>query len=74
MTDIDAIVAGLSKAQRDGLLLAGWHGSGESQFAVAEGLAGLPANLAHMFTLRWDRLTPLGLAVRARLMEQANAG
>lgn len=71
MTEPERIAAGLSEAQRRAVIDCEWHGSGETQFATTPciGVSPLPASLAHMFTLRSDRLTPLGLAVRAILLK-----
>lgn len=71
MSDIAAIAAGLTKVQADKLCSVMWHGSGTTSFATVECTGpALPASLVHMMTLRWDRLTPLGLAVRAHLAQQ----
>lgn len=70
-TDIEAIAAGLSEAQRRALVNAEFHGSGQTQFALVDCIeAKLTGVLADMFTLRWDKLTPLGLSVRAHLLSQ----
>ncbi len=69
------VAAGLMKAQAEKLLGAVWHGSGATSFATVEATgAALPASLVHMMTLRWDRLTPLGLAVRAALHDDTVRG
>lgn len=65
---LEGLAKGLSEAQRQALLNPEWRGSGETQFALVECLVGLAGPLAHMFTLRWDRLTPLGLALRDHLL------
>ncbi len=71
--EIERVARGLTKAQRDKLNDAVWYGSGVTQFACVECLGSdLPPMLAHMFTLRWDRLTPLGLAVRTYLIQQGD--
>lgn len=69
--DVAKIAAGLTDAQRRAIIDCDWYGSGETQFATipAIGVSPLPGLLAHMFTLRWDRLTPTGLAVRAHLLK-----
>jgi hypothetical protein len=74
MTDPHKIAAGLSEAQQRALIDCEWHGSGETAFATIPclGVSPLPASLAHMLTLRSDRITPLGLAVRAILMKEPN--
>lgn len=73
MTEVE-IAKGLSEAQRRTILDAVWLGSGETAFAVIPciGVSPLPASLAHMFSLRWDRLTPLGLRIRTILQENSN--
>jgi hypothetical protein len=73
--DVAEIARKLTKAQRAGLIAGEYRGSGVSSFVVVDCLAvrGIPSTLAHMLTLRWDRLTPLGLAVRAHLQESPDA-
>jgi len=73
MTDVAEIASGLTKAQREALIEpAQWlHPGGQDPIALVDCIeAKLTGPLAHMFTLRWDRLTPLGLAVRAHLLAQ----
>jgi len=66
-------VAGmLTVEQSDKLRNAEWRGSGVSSFAVVPCLgAYLSSYLVTMLTLRWDRLTPLGLAVKRVLEAEA---
>jgi hypothetical protein len=63
-----AAIEGLNEAQIEALLNPEWRGSGVTQFALVECLVGLAGPLAHMFTLRWDRLTPFGHEVRRELI------
>ena len=69
MTDARAIAAGLSEAQRAAMLqIDHWLCPGGAEpIAVIDCRHSLPPLLVNMFTLRWDRLTPLGLEVLAEL-------
>lgn len=69
--EAEKVAAGLTKAQREWLLNPEWHGSGLTQFALVDCLeTKFDAKMVTMFTLRWDRLTPLGLRVRAILLSE----
>ena len=63
----DSIARGLSPAQREAILNARWIGSGETQMCLVDFTDPWPAPVAQFLTLRTDRLTPLGLAVREAL-------
>ena len=69
--EIARIVAGLTKAQREALLSAtdamSSHG-GYPFFTVRHTGEPWPQGIAQFLTRSIDRLTPLGLAVRARLV------
>lgn len=67
-SELNALAGRLTKAQQDAIMCPHWHGAGEPQIALVEGKIGLPATFAHMFTLRWDKLTPRALAVREHLI------
>lgn len=74
MSEVAKIAAGLTKAQRDALMDPEWYGSGETQFALVDCIqTKLTGPLARPFTLRRDRLTPLGLAVRQYLLDQEHS-
>ena len=71
MTDhIDGIIAGMSEAEKRAVLgakdLMSNHG-GYPFMTVEVGHDPWPEGIAQFLTLKADRLTPLGLAVRARL-------
>lgn len=72
MDDVDRIVAGLSQRQREAITGAtdmfSDHG-GYPFFTVPFLACPWPEGVAQFITLHRDRLTPLGLAVRARLAE-----
>lgn len=69
------IATTLTEAQREAVLgatdLMSHHG-GYAFFAVRHTGEAWPEGMATFLTLHEDRLTPLGLAVRAILMEQDN--
>lgn len=67
-SELIALAGKLTKTQQDAIMYPHWQGAGESQIALVEGKLGLPATFAHMFTLRWDKLTPRALAVREHLI------
>lgn len=70
MHDLDELARGLSAKQRDAILSAHWlYPGGQEPIAVVDFTDPWPKGVAQFFTLREDRLTPLGLALRARLME-----
>ena len=64
-----AIIAGsLSEAQRKALLSAWWiHPGGMDPIALVDFTDAWPEGLAQFCTMCTDRLTPLGLAVKAYL-------
>ena len=72
MTDIDAVIAGLTKAQREAIRTAADrmsnHG-GYPFFTVRHTGEPWPMGVAQFLTLKNDRLTRLGLAIRARLKQ-----
>lgn len=73
MTDIAAIAKGLTKAQREALAGATWiHPGGMDPICLVKFTDAWPQGLAQFVTMRTDRLTPLGLSVRAYLMENGD--
>jgi len=70
MTDAATIARGLTKAQRDAVICAtdcmSNHG-GYPFFTVRHTGEPWPMGMAEFLTLKTDRLTQLGLAVRAEL-------
>lgn len=76
MTDIDRIIAGLSEAQRESIRNASdiHSNHGGYAFLTVRHTGELwPQGIAQFLTLKTDRLTELGIAVRNRLKEQDNA-
>jgi len=75
-TDVAGIVEGLTKAQRRSILdaqdMMSNHG-GYPFFTVRITCQPWPEGVAQFMTLNTDRLTPLGLAVRA-LLEKERVG
>ena len=75
MTDAHAIASKLTKAQREEVIAAkdlmSNHG-GYPYFTVRHTGEPWPMGVASFLTLKTDRLTPLGLAVRNHLMEATN--
>lgn len=70
MTEAEKIAAGLTKAQREAILSASDMMSNHGAypfFTVNVTGEPWPQGVAQFLTLRSDRLTPLGLAVRAFL-------
>lgn len=65
----EEIAAGLSERQRQAILHARWIGSGLQQMCVVDFTDPWAAPVAQFLTLRTDRLTPLGLAVRAAIIK-----
>lgn len=82
MNDIDAVIAGLTKAQRKAVLNAMWREKGGAwwpagYYVHAERRVRLNLSLKGLirdYLKPLNRLEPLGLAIRARLQEQNNAG
>ncbi len=72
MTDAEQIAAGLTAAQREAILHAtdamSSHG-GWPFFIVKRTADYWPQGVCRFLSVTTDRLTPLGLAVRARLQE-----
>lgn len=70
-----AIAAGLSEAQKRSLKNPHWlHPGGMAPICLVEVTSDpWPQGVAQFFTLKTDRLTPLGQSVRAILQEQSNA-
>lgn len=70
MTDLSKLAAGLSKAQREAVLAASDkmsdHG-GYPYLTVRHTGEPWPMGIAQFLTLKTDRLTPLGLQLRAYL-------
>jgi hypothetical protein len=72
MTEAERIAAGLSDAHKDALLDVRWlHPGGHDPIALVD-FNGMPwpQGICEFFAFRQDRLTPLGLAVRAILKGQ----
>jgi hypothetical protein len=68
MDDAEKIAAGLTEAQRRAMLSAHWiYPGGQPAICVVAFTDPWPAPVAQFFTLATDRLTPLGLAVKAIL-------
>lgn len=62
------IARSLTWAQREALLGARWfHPGGQEPMCLVPFTDGWPEGVARFFSLKTDRLTPLGLAVRAAL-------
>ena len=70
MTDLAKLAEGLTEAQRRALLDAAWlHPGGQPPIAIVNFTNPWPEGVAQFFTLKRDRLTPLGLALRAHLQK-----
>lgn len=63
----DAVIARLTKEQKEALLAAEWRGSGDTILMTVRFTDPWTVPVAEFFTMTHDRLTPLGLAVRERL-------
>ncbi len=64
----EAIVR-LSEQQKQAIINARWiHSGGQDPIAIVDLVAPWPEGIAQFFTLTQDRLTPLGVAVRAQLL------
>jgi hypothetical protein len=76
MSDVERIAKGLTKAQREALLEPHlWlHPGGQDPIALIDCKVDLRGPLARAMTMQWDKLTPLGLAVRDYLKENFDAG
>ena len=62
------IARSLTEAQKEALLAARWiHPGGQEPMCLAPFTDVWPAGVATFFSLHTDRLTPLGLKVRAAL-------
>ena len=72
MTDPQAIADGLSEAQRRALLDARdmMSNHGGYPFLTVDCTPPWPQGIAQFLTLKTDRLTPLGLSVRAILAKE----
>ncbi len=72
--EIDAIIARMSEAQKDAVVNAeDMHSShGGYAFMAVKFCGRWNDPIAEFLTLRMDRLSPLGLAVRARLKENTD--
>lgn len=72
-TDLDKLAKSLTKAQREAVLSAKdmmSHHGGYPYFTVRHTGEPWPFGIAQFLTLKTDRLTPLGLALRNHLKGQ----
>lgn len=68
MTDLDKLAKGLTEAQRRALLDARWfHPGGQEPMCLVHFTDAWPSGVARFFSLKTDRLTPLGLALKAHI-------
>lgn len=72
MEDVEAIVRDLTPGQREAIISARdlMSNHGGYPFFEVDATTGTPwpQGIAQFLTIRWDRLTPLGLAVRTYLL------
>lgn len=68
MSDVAEIAKGLTEAQRAAILDASWiHPGGQEPICLVRFTDPWTEPVAQFFTMQFDRLTPLGLAVRTHL-------
>lgn len=73
MTDLDKLAKSLTKAQREAIMSARdimSHHGGYPYFTVRNTGEMWPCGIAQFLTLKTDRLTPLGIALRNHLKGQ----